>query len=68
MNNLQDHTLLKNIFANIKPVQFCPQIYWVMVAIPRIAWMFPDEKKYIKKEARDKFEGKNVYYHISKLE
>lgn len=39
-----------------------------MVAIPKIVWMFLEEKKYIKKETRDKLEGKSDYYHIAKLE
>ena len=36
MDSLQDHILLKKILANIKPVRFCPQRYWVMIAIPTI--------------------------------
>ena len=39
-----------------------------MVAIPTIVWMILEEKKYMKKETRDKFEGKNGYYHTAKLE
>ena len=68
MDSLQDHILSKKIFANMKPIRFCPQRYLVMVAIPTIVWMFLEEKKYIKKGTRNKFEGKNGYYHIAKLE
>ena len=46
-DSLHDHILSKKIFADIKPVWFCPQIYWVMVAIPTIVWMFLEEKKHI---------------------
>ena len=71
MDSLQDHILSilsKEILPDIKPVRFCPQIYWVMVAVLTIVWMFLEENKYIKKETLDKFITTYGYYHIAKLD